>query len=416
MNIGFVGLGKLGLPCAMAIESKGHRVVGYDVDPKVAEYVRTREIPYVEAGAPELLKTTQIQVLTLGEVVRQSEIIFVAVQTPHEPLYEGTTRLPVSRADFDYSYLKKAMTSISNCTRRLQEDRVVIIISTVLPGTVEKELMGCINAYVKLCYNPFFIAMGTAIDDFLNPEFVLFGVDDRGAADKAAEFYQTITNAPFFRTTVANAEAIKVFYNTYISTKIAFANTIMEVSHKCGLNSDVIINALSLDKRRVISPLYLRGGMGDGGGCHPRDNIALSWLAGELDLSYDWFGHIMLCREKQTEWFVELIQHEMELLPGLPFHVLGKAFKANIGLTIGSPASLLVNLLKENKIIPDKWYDPHVDTEEEYKPERAIIFIATQHKAFMNYQFIPGSVIIDPFNYISHKNGIRVISVGRQAV
>ena len=98
-----------------------------------------------------------------------------------------------------------------------------------------------------------------------------------------------------------NAEAIKVAYNTYISMKIAYANTWMEICHKIpGTDVDQVTGALELATTRIMSPKYLTGGMGDGGGCHPRDNIALSWLARELDLSYDFFEHLMIARERQT--------------------------------------------------------------------------------------------------------------------
>jgi len=100
-----------------------------------------------------------------------------------------------------------------------------------------------------------------------------------------------------------NAELIKVAYNTYIGMKIAFANTLMEICHKMGnIDVDQVTGALTFASRRLMSGAYLTGGMGDGGGCHPRDNIALSWLAQRLDLSFDWFASVMGAREKQTVW------------------------------------------------------------------------------------------------------------------
>ena len=107
------------------------------------------------------------------------------------------------------------------------------------------------------------------------------------------------TNA---KTTIENAELIKVSYNTLISTKIAFSNTIMELCHKLpNTNVDDVTNALKLANRRLISGSYMDGGMGDGGGCHPRDNIAMSYLSDKLNLSHNWFEHIMQQREKQKE-------------------------------------------------------------------------------------------------------------------
>ena len=99
----------------------------------------------------------------------------------------------------------------------------------MLPGTIRKEIKPLLSEKIKLCYNPFFIAMGSTMRDFLHPEFVLFGVDDLEAYKVCKEFYRSVTNAQLYDTTIENAELIKVSYNTFISTKIAFSNTIMEL-------------------------------------------------------------------------------------------------------------------------------------------------------------------------------------------
>ena len=135
--------------------------------------------------------------MPLAEVLKRSEIIFIAVQTPHDPLYEGITKLPSTTADFNYDYLKDACRNISAELDKIDEDKTVIIISTVLPGTIEREIKPLLSKHVKLCYNPFFIAMGTTVHDFLHPEIILFGVDDPIALEKAKTFYRTITDAPF---------------------------------------------------------------------------------------------------------------------------------------------------------------------------------------------------------------------------
>jgi UDPglucose 6-dehydrogenase len=126
--------------------------------------------------------------------------------------------------------------------------------------------------------------MGTTMRDFLHPEFVLFGHDDDWALNKSEKFYKTITHASVYKTTVENAELIKVLYNTFISTKLAFTNTVMEMCHKLpNTNVDEVMNALAMGDERIISYKYMSGGMGDGGGCHPRDNIALSWLSRKIN-------------------------------------------------------------------------------------------------------------------------------------
>lgn len=421
MNIGFVGLGKLGLPSALAIESKGHAVVGYDINPNISDYIKSRKIPYMEKDVPELLANTSIRTLPLKDVLSQSEIIFVPVQTPHEPLYEGVTKLPNTTADFDYSHLKSACQSISKELDSLGEDRIVVIISTVLPGTIQREIKPLLSKHVKLCYNPFFIAMGTTVSDFLHPEIVLFGVDDKDAVSKAKDFYRTITDVPFHEMSIVNAELVKVNYNTYISMKINFANNLMEVCEKMrdqGADVDVVIDALSDCTRRIISPTYMRGGMPDGGGCHPRDNIALADFAKRHSLSNDIYTENMVVREHHIKWFADMMRSNTDL----PKVIMGKSYKPNTNLTVGSPSIRLYNELvspsNDVQSIPVIMWDPYVDVDKLQPPvdldKPAMFFIGTRHEQFRNFAYPKGSVVIDPFGYVNKQKDITLISIGRQ--
>jgi len=339
MRVGFIGLGKLGLPVALAVEAAGHEVSGWDASEAVRDYIQRRELPYREEGAQELLNESLIPKILMGpsHLAEWADLVFLAVQTPHQPEFEGTTRLPKERADFDYSYLARAISSVLDKT----EAKTIVVISTVLPGTIER-LCGKTD---RILYNPFFIAMGTTIPDFRNPEFVLVGTD--GAHPGVLrDFYATIHDRPVFVTTIKTAELTKVAYNTFIGLKIAFANTMMELCEKTGADVDDLVDALSLADKRLLSPAYLRGGMGDGGGCHPRDNIALSWLAREHNLSYDLFEALMECREKQTQWLAEMIA-AYHASDWDDVEILGRAYKPETNLTVGSPATLLSNILTE---------------------------------------------------------------------
>ncbi len=412
MNIGFVGLGKLGLPCALAIDAVDeHSVKGYDPDERIQDYLNKGEIPYREEGTEELLKKHNISFTNLKEVIESSEIIFVPIQTPHDPLYDGVTRLPETRIDFDYSYLVEGLKQISKVLDDLQEERIVVVISTVLPGTIESQIKPILSKYARLCYNPFFIAMGTTINDFLNPEFVLMGIDDKDAAEKLKLFYKTLHDKEVFECTLDEAELIKVSYNTFITMKICLANTVAEMSHKLNnINSDNVMDALKLANQRLISDKYLNGGMGDGGGCHPRDNIALSWLSQKVDLSYDWYENLMISREKHTEWLAELtiqksIEKQMEIF------ILGKSFKKETNLTNGSPAYLLKNLIEE-KNHKTKIYDPFIDNQVEEFIDPSVFFIATNHEVFKDINFPAGSVVIDPWRMIDEQERVELISIG----
>ena len=417
MNIGFLGLGKLGLPVALAVESKGHNVFGTDINETTLRNIRFKTLNYKEKGAQELLNNSKIQIKNIEQIVSDSDIIFVPIQTPHDAKYEGITRIPDERKDFNYDFLKNGVKDLSDEIEKQGKDKVVVIISTVLPGTIRTHIKPILSKHVKLCYNPYFIAMGTTIDDFLGAEINLFGVDDEDAANKAEEFYKTVNKAPFFKTTIENAELIKVGYNTFISTKIAMINTLMETCHNLpNTNIDDISRAFALCDTRLISDKYLYGGMGDGGGCHPRDNIALSYLAKKLNVSYNWYEGIMAQREKQTDWLADLIvseKFEMDI------NILGKTFKPETNLILGSPSLLLKNILEERGERVKIW-DPYVDKdikdvtqEMEWETKPQLFFIGTKHQAFKDFYFYPNSVVIDPFRYLDLGERVKYIPIGK---
>lgn len=398
-TIGVVGLGKLGLPVATAIAQR-HEVLGYDVR---AEAMRAPHPPYREEGLAEAWITADLCFASLAEVVERCQLIFVAVQTPHEALYEGINRLPETRTDFDYRHLCSAVAAINEEVHRQGRPRTVAVISTVLPGTMRAHVVPLCGPLITLAYNPSFIAMGTTMRDFVDPEFVLLGGDPEGVVES---FFRDLTEAPVFRTSIENAELAKVAYNTFIGLKVVFANTLMEVCHKsAGCDVDEVVGALKLAHRRLISPAYLSGGMGDGGGCHPRDNIALSWLARELDLSFDLFEATMLAREHQADWLVDLMcEHD------LPKAILGIAFKAGTDIITGSAAVLCKQLLEERGHLP-LIYDercgltPTID-------EPHVFLVGARHPEHPDFRFPEGSVVIDPWRYVPEREGITVISVG----
>ena len=164
--------------------------------------------------------------------------------------------------------------------------------------------------------------------------------------------------------------------------------------------------------KRIISDKYLSGGMGDGGGCHPRDNIALSWLSDELGLRFNWFDNIMKQREVQTEWLADLIEENSD---GLAINILGKSFKPQTNITTGSPSILLKNILEERGHAVFMW-DPYVDgpfpTEYGEFDEPQCYFIGTKHEDFINFPYEKGSVIIDPWRFIPDIYNCKVIRIG----
>jgi len=287
-KIGFIGLGKLGMPCSEAVAKKGFDVTGYDILPKSSSVITIKD--------------------SLKETIANRDIVFVATPTPHEEGYDGrspTSHLPVK--DFNYDAVKKVLTQ---CNALMTEQQTLVLISTVLPGTTRRELAPLVTN-TKLLYNPYLIAMGTVSWDMINPEMIMIGSKNgmsgtncKIRSEMLASFYNAICdNSPRVEIgTYEDVEAMKVFFNTFISTKIAFSNMIQDVGHRLGhMDIDKVTQALSKCTVKLMSPAYMKPGMGDGGACHPRDNIALRWLAKELDLGYDMFETIMTAREKQAE-------------------------------------------------------------------------------------------------------------------
>lgn len=411
MNVGFVGLGKLGLPIALAIEAKGHTVVGSDPADGPREMLRARRLVYREVDAEPLLQRSRIEILPVEEVVRRSDLVFITIQTPHEPRFEGVTRLPAETRDFDYRHLCTGVAEVSKAIESHGKERILVVVSTVLPGTIRREIKPLLGPHARLCYNPFFIAMGTAIRDFLNPEFVLFGVDDQHSAAVAEEFYRTIHTAPFRRTTLEEAEIIKVLYNTFVSTKIAFANTAMEICHHTpGADVDVVMGVLRDAHQRLVSEKYLTAGMGDGGACHPRDNIALSHLSARLGLSFDWFRGVMEQRERQTDWLADLIEQHRG---GRDVLILGRSFKPESNIVTGSSAVLLESILRERGVPVASW-DPYVDSGVTAPSGRPFCyFIGTKHPELRTWPFEPGSVVLDPWRFVTVPAGIDLVPIGR---
>ena len=438
MNIGIMGCGKLGFPVALAIESRGHSVKGFDLKPEMAKYIKNKYYPFQEHGVNIFLANSKFEMVSLPELVAFSDIIFVAVETPHEPEFEGATAVSYERKDFDYTVLKAALNSLfieirdkdvhglgkqyksyshTGLMRKgVGEKKIIVsIISTVLPGTIRREIFPLLNDRVDLVYNPFFIAMGTTIYDFLNPEFILCGTESDTAALELERFYATINDKPLKRMSIESAELCKVFYNTLITQKITAANVLMEICEKIPqADCDQITHCLKIATDRIVSPKYMDGGMQDGGACHPRDLIAMSWLARELDLSYNIYDDLVYGREAQTEWLVDLTIKYITEYPRKEFVILGKTFKKGSSLTDGSAARLFVNILKEKNLdgMITHWYDPYIDTKPLKVEKPAIFFIATNHDEFKDFPFPDGSIVIDPWRYIPCKDRLKVIGVG----
>jgi len=161
---------------------------------------------------------------------------------------------------------------------------------------------------------------------------------------------------------------------------------------------------------RLVSTKYLAAGMGDGGACHPRDNIALSHLSARLGLSFDWFRCIMDQRERQTDWLADLIEKHRGHRDVV---ILGRSFKPESNIVTGSAAMLLENILRERGLPVVSW-DPYTDSESSAPHGKPYCyFIATRHPELQRWAFEPGSVVLDPWRFVEVPETVELIPIGR---
>jgi UDPglucose 6-dehydrogenase len=394
MKVGFIGIGKLGLVAAEVMADAGYDVAGYDVNT-------------VESNKITVMSTIQ-------DAVMGRELIFIAVPTPHVTEYGGHIPcMELEPKDFNYDIVKSVLDDVN---KYVTQNQLVVLISTVLPGTTRRELRPLITN-ARFIYNPYLIAMGSVAWDMVNPEMVIIGTEDGDVTHDAkilTDFYKTfMVNDPRYEVgTWDEAEGIKIFYNTFISTKIGIVNMIQDVAEKNGnMNVDVVTNALARSTHRITGPAYLKAGLGDAGGCHPRDNIALRWMAEKLDLGYDMFEMVMRAREVQAENMANKLI-KLAKQHNLPVWIHGKAFKPNVTYIDGS-YSLLVGHYVEQAGIELDYIDPLTD--DIHSSVKGVILMA--HHAPTTYgnttmkqadhqdfycTFEAGSIIVDPWRYLDH--------------
>ena len=391
------------MPCAESM-AKHYDVTGYDIYPKHSDKIKISD--------------------NLRGAVAGRDIVFVAVQTPHDPAYDGSqpiTHLP--NKDFDYTIVKDVLRQIDAWA---SPNQLVVLISTVLPGTVRRELRECITV-PRFIYNPYLIAMGSVEWDMINPEMVIIGTEDgteTGDAKTLIDFYRPLMqNDPRYVVgTWDEAESIKIFYNTFISTKIGLVNMIQDVAMKNGnINVDVVTDALAASTIRIMSPKYMTAGMGDAGPCHPRDNIALRWLAENLQLGYDIFDTVMSAREQQAKNIARYLA-KIQRQYNLPIYILGKAYKPDVDFVDGSYSLLIGHYLKS---IQAKFYyiDPLTGDEPPFTGMPVIAFLAHNRQITYGYagkqaeqelyvDLEPGSVVVDPWRQYTTQKDYKVIHYG----
>lgn len=350
------GIGKLGLCMAAVFAHRGYRVFGMDINKRTISMVNRAESPINETNLEDLIKKSHKRLTATDDyelAVRNSEATFIVVPTP-------------SKQDGSYSneYVIAAAEEIGYALRDKKNFHVVALTSTVIPGTTENVVKPIIEKSsgkkcgvdFGLAYNPEFIALGSVIKDFTNPDFVLIGEVDSKSGEYLSELYKNIcrNDPPIVRISAVNAEIAKLALNCYVTMKITFANTLAEVCERTSCaDIDDVTGAIGLDSR--IGSKYIKGGLGYGGPCFPRDNRAFSFFASR--------GR---CDAKLSKTVDEINRHQVERVLNIvkrimrrkrKIAILGLSYKPNTAIIEDSqPLEIAKRLLEFGMEI--SVYDP----------------------------------------------------------
>ncbi len=280
MRLSIIGLGKLGAPMAAVFAEKGHTVIGVDISPGYVNALNQGRAPVNEPGLDELIHKNRERLSATSdcaEAVAASDVTFIIVPTPSE-----------ADGGFSLRYVLAAGESIGHALRAKSSYHVVVLSSTVMPGSTAGSLLPVLERVsgkrcgqdFGLCYNPEFIALGSVIHDMLSPDMVLIGEFDQRSGDILEHLHAGVceSHPTIARMNFVNAELTKLSVNTFVTTKISYANMLAQVCETLpGADVAVVSHALGADSR--IGTKYLKGALGYGGPCFPRDNVAFTALA-----------------------------------------------------------------------------------------------------------------------------------------
>jgi UDPglucose 6-dehydrogenase len=331
MRISIVGLGKLGAPMAAVFASKGFDIVGFDRSAAVVDALQAGQAPVDEPGLQALIDAHRPRLSAttdLGSAVTSSAVTFVIVPTPSD----ATGR-------FSAAAVVEAVSAIGDALQRKPDYHLVVVTSTVMPGATEGEIRRALESHagrplgptLGLCYSPEFIALGSVVRNMLQPDMVLIGESDTRAGDLLEQIYKTSCDSQpaVRRMNFVNAELTKIAVNTFVTTKISYANMLADLCDRLpGADVDVVTWAIGADSR--VGAKYLKGATGYGGPCFPRDNVAFTALARQLGARAELAEATDTINRYQVERVLGAVQARLDG-PG-PIGVLGLAYKPDTGV------------------------------------------------------------------------------------
>lgn len=344
MRVAVIGLGKLGLCTAACFAAGGHEVFAYDTNESFLEQLRNRRCPIDEDGLEGLLNDNWERLTWVNsaeEAVDNTDITAIIVPTPS-----------TGDGSFSNKYVEQVLKDISPALQRKKEFHVVDVISTVMPDSCDKIFKPLLeNGTGKqfgvdfgLVYNPEFIALGSVIKNFLNPDMLLVGCSDAQSATLMRELYNTTCrNEPYFAAmSLINAEITKLSLNCFVTMKISFVNELSAMCEKVdGADIDTITSALGADTR--IGHKYLKGGLGFGGTCFPRDNLAFQSFARGIGRSAKIGPQVVKVNEEVIDRIYKVIVSEIPR--GSRISLLGLSYKSGTHIIEESQSIMLAERL-----------------------------------------------------------------------
>jgi GDP-mannose 6-dehydrogenase len=342
MKISIFGLGYVGCVTAACLAQDGHTVIGVDANYQKMDLIRKGQSPIKEPGLDALIKegvsagTLQVCPDSTAAVC-ESDISLICVGTPSNG--NGSLQL---------RYVENVCREIALAVAIKKTYHVVVIRSTVLPGTVENKLIPILEEVSGLkagidfgvATNPEFLREGSAIKDYLQPSFIVIGSLDRRGGEMVAELYRSL-NAPVIHTQMRTAQMVKYASNAYHALKVTFANEIGNLCKVNGIDGQEVMEIFSLDNQLNTSSAYLRPGFAFGGSCLPKDLRAMLYQAKEFDVDCTVLGSILPSNRRQVELGISLIEQTGRKKIG----ILGLSFKADTDDLRESPAVVLVETL-----------------------------------------------------------------------
>jgi UDPglucose 6-dehydrogenase len=359
-KISVIGLGKLGACSAAAFSSRGCEVIGVDLNIEFVNAINNGCAPVVEPMLQEKITCSgkRLRATTdFKDALINSDITLLIVPTPSQP--DG---------HFSSKYVEHALQELAQALKETQKKgHLFVITSTVSPGTTDRKFIPLIesisgmkvNVDFGVCYNPEFIALGSVIKDFLNPDMVLIGESDKKWGDLLQSVYEYVCeNKPYFaRMSLVSSEVTKISLNTFVTMKISFANMLANICERMPCSDiDDITKALGADKR--ISPYYLKGGISFGGPCFPRDNRAFAAFAADYGLDAKLAVATDQVNFDQVRHIVEKVHAIIGSKKASAVSILGLAYKPNTPVIEESPSIRIIRELLKQEDICIIVYDP----------------------------------------------------------